>query len=209
MIGSLTEPARLVLASGSPRRQQLLRSVGVDFTSAAPDIDERPQEGEEPVPYVERLAREKALAVTVEAGDVVVAADTTVALGRRILGKPADVDDARRMLRDLSGRSHDVHTAVAVRVDGRVVSTVVTTRVSMVELSDDDLDWYVATGEPLDKAGAYALQEGGGLFVAAVEGSASNVVGLPLAVVADMLTAEGFPLSRFRSRPEGGRRRGR
>jgi septum formation protein len=199
MTGRLTEPARLVLASGSPRRQQLLRSVGVDFTSVAPDIDERPQEGEEPVPYVERLAREKALAVTVEAGDVVVAGDTTVALGRRILGKPADVDDARRMLRDLSGRSHDVHTAVAVRVDGRVVSTVVTTRVRMVELSEGDLDWYVATGEPLDKAGAYALQEGGGLLVERIEGSASNVVGLPLAVMAELLADEGYPLSRFRA----------
>ena len=199
MTGRLTEPARLVLASGSPRRQQLLRSVGLDFTSVAPDIDERPQEGEEPVPYVERLAREKALAVTVEAGDVVVAADTTVALGRRILGKPADVDDARRMLRDLSGRSHDVHTAVAVRVDGRVVSTVVTTRVRMVELSEGDLDWYVATGEPLDKAGAYALQEGGGLLVERIEGSASNVVGLPLAVMAELLADEGYPLSRFRA----------
>jgi septum formation protein len=102
------------------------------------------------------------------------------------------------MLRDLSGRSHDVHTAVAVRVGGRVVSTVVTTRVSMTDLSDDDLDWYLGTGEPLDKAGAYALQEGGGLFVDRVEGSASNVVGLPLAVLAELLAAEGFPLSRFR-----------
>jgi septum formation protein len=189
---------RLVLASGSPRRHQLLVSIGVDFTAIAPDIDERPAEGEDPVAYVERLAREKAAAVPVEAGDVVVAADTTVALDRRILAKPADAADARRMLRALSGRSHDVHTAVAVRVGERVVSAVVTTRVCMVELGDDDLDWYLATGEPLDKAGAYALQEGGGLFVDRVEGSASNVVGLPLAVLAELLAAEGFPLSRFR-----------
>jgi septum formation protein len=173
-------------------------SIGVDFTAIAPDIDERPAEGEDPVAYVERLAREKAAAVPVEAGDVVVAADTTVALDRRILAKPADAADARRMLRALSGRSHDVHTAVAVRVGERVVSAVVTTRVCMVELGDDDLDWYIATGEPLDKAGAYALQEGGGLFVERIEGSASNVVGLPLAVLAELLAAEGFALSRFR-----------
>jgi septum formation protein len=189
---------RLVLASGSPRRHQLLVSIGVDFTAIAPDIDERPAEGEDPVAYVERLAREKAAAVPVEAGAVVVAADTTVALDRRILAKPADAADARRMLRALSGRSHDVHTAVAVRVGERVVSAVVTTRVCMVELGDDDLDWYLATGEPLDKAGAYALQEGGGLFVERIEGSASNVVGLPLAVLAELLAAEGFALSRFR-----------
>ena len=194
----MTGPARLVLASGSPRRHQLLRSVGVDFTAVAPDIDERPVDGEEPVPYVERLAREKAAAVTVGAGDVVVAADTTVALGRQILGKPDDADDARRMLRELSGRAHDVHTAVAVRVDGRVVTAVVTTRVSMIELSTEDIEWYVATGEPLDKAGAYAMQEGGGLFVERIEGSASNVVGLPLDVMAELLTAQGFALSHFR-----------
>jgi septum formation protein len=198
MTARFAGPARLVLASGSPRRHQLLSSVGVDFTAVAPDIDERPVDGEDPITYVERLAREKAVAVAVDPANIVVAADTTVALGRQILGKPADADDARRMLRDLSGRSHDVHTAVAVRVDGRVVSTVVTTRVSMTDLSDDDLDWYLGTGEPLDKAGAYALQEGGGLFVDRVEGSASNVVGLPLAVLAELLAAEGFPLSHFR-----------
>jgi septum formation protein len=202
MTGRLAGPARLVLASGSPRRHQLLRSIGIEFTPVAPDIDERPAEGEVPVPYVERLAREKVLAVAVDAGDIVVAADTTVALGQRILGKPADADDARRMLRALSGRRHDVHTGVAVRVDGRVVSAVVTTGVSMVELSDDDVDWYISTGEPLDKAGAYALQEGGGLFVDRIEGSASNVVGLPLAVMAEFLADEGYPLSRFRT-PRG------
>ena len=165
----------------------------------APDIDETPTEGEEPVAYVERLAREKAAAVQAGIGDVVLAADTTVALGPQIFGKPIDADDARRMLRALSGRAHDVHTAVAVRAAGRVSSAVARTRVTMVELTEDDIGWYVATGEPLDKAGAYALQEAGGLFVASVEGSASNVIGLPLAVVSDLLTQAGFPLSRFRS----------
>jgi septum formation protein len=195
----VTRPARLVLASGSLRRHQLLRSIGVAFTALAPDIDETPAGGEDPVAYVERLARAKAEAVSVAPGEVVVAADTTVALGRRIFGKPVDAEDARRMLRSLSGRSHDVHTAVALRVVGRVSSAVATTRVTMVEMSEDDVSWYVGTGEPLDKAGAYALQGGGGLFVATVEGSASNVVGLPLAVVGDLLTQAGFPLARFRS----------
>ena len=172
-----TGPARPRLGVAAAAAAPALRRL--DFTSVAPDIDERPQDGRNPCPYVERLAREKALAVTVDAGDVVVAADTTVALGA------ADPRQARGRRRrqahapDLSGRSHDVHTAVAVRVDGRVVSTVVTTRVSMVELSDDDVDWYVGTGEPLDKAGAYALQEGGGLLVERIEGSASNVVVCP------------------------------
>jgi septum formation protein len=196
--GGVTRPPRLVLASGSPRRHQLLRSIGVDFTAIAPDIDERPAQGEGPVAYVERLAREKAAAVAAGPGDVVVGADTTVALEQRILGKPADADDARRMLRELSGRSHDVHTGVAVQVDGRTRSAVATTRVTLVELGDDDLDWYVTTGEPLGKAGAYAMQHGGGLFVERIEGSASNVVGLPLTMLADLLAAVGVPLSRFR-----------
>jgi septum formation protein len=196
----VTRPARLVLASGSLRRHQLLRSIGVAFTALAPDIDETPAGGEDPVAYVERLARAKAESVPVAPGEVVVAADTTVALGRWIFGKPVDADDARRMLRSLSGRSHDVHTAVAVRAGGRVSSAVATTRVTMIEISEDDVNWYVGTGEPLDKAGAYALQGGGGLFVAAIEGSASNVVGLPLAVMGELLAAAGFPLARFRGR---------
>jgi nucleoside triphosphate pyrophosphatase len=191
--------ARLVLASGSPRRHQLLRSIRVEFTAISPDIDETPAEGEEPVAYVERLAREKVAAVQAGIGDVVLAADTTVALGPQIFGKPVDADDARRMLRALSGRTHDVHTAAAVRAGDRVSSAVVTTRVTMVEFTEDDIGWYVSTGEPLDKAGAYALQEAGGLFVVSVEGSASNVIGLPLAVVSDLLTQAGFPLSRFRT----------
>ena len=168
----------------------------------APDIDETPAEDEEPVAYVERLARAKAAAVQAAGAstdDVVLAADTTVALGQQIFGKPVDAGDARRMLRALSGRSHAVHTAVAVHVGDRVSSAVATTRVTMVELTEDDIGWYVGTGEPLDKAGAYALQEGGGLFVASVEGSPSNVIGLPLAVVSDLLTQAGAPLSRFRT----------
>jgi septum formation protein len=190
--------AQLILGSGSPRRLRLLRSIGLELAAVAPDIDESPLDGEDPVAYVERLAREKAAAVPADAHDVVLAADTTVALDGEILGKPIDADDARRMLRALSGRSHDVHTGVAVRAGGRTRAAVATTRVTMTVITEDDIAWYVGTGEPLDKAGAYALQEGGGLLVATIEGSASNVVGLPLAVVAELLTQAGFPLSRFR-----------
>jgi len=190
--------AQLILASGSPRRLGLLRSIGLELTAVAPDIDESPLDGEDPVAYVERLAREKAAAVPADAHDVVLAADTTVALDGEILGKPIDAEDARRMLRALSGRSHDVHTGVAVCAGGRTRAAVATTRVTMTVISEDDIAWYVGTGEPLDKAGAYALQEGGGLLVATIEGSASNVVGLPLALVAELLTQAGFPLGRFR-----------
>ena len=190
--------AQLILASGSPRRLRLLRSIGLELTAVAPDIDESPLDGEDPVAYVARLAREKAAAVPADAHDVVLAADTTVALDGEILGKPIDAEDARRMLRALSGRSHDVHTGVAVCAGGRTRAAVATTRVTMTVISEDDIAWYVGTGEPLDKAGAYALQEGGGLLVATIEGSASNVVGLPLALVAELLTQAGFPLGRFR-----------
>jgi septum formation protein len=194
----MTGRARLVLASGSPRRHQLLRCIGLDFTAIAPDIDESPAEGEDPVAYVERLAREKADAVPARDGDIVLAADTTVALDGTILGKPGDDAEARRMLRALSGRRHQVHTGVAVRSDGRVGSAVATTHVTMARIGELDMDWYIRTGEPLDKAGAYALQDGGGLFVEALEGSASNVVGLPLALVAELLTEAGTPPAHLR-----------
>ncbi|HET9601765.1 MAG TPA: Maf family protein [Acidimicrobiales bacterium] len=188
---------RLVLASGSPRRHALLASAGVRFSAEAPDIDESLLDGEEPAAYVERLAVEKAAAVTIVPRDVILAADTTVAVDRQIFGKPVDARDARRMLLALSGRAHDVHTGVAVVVDGRTRTAVATTRVTMAAY-DDDIDWYVGTGEPLDKAGAYAMQGAGALLVRSISGSASNVVGLPLAVVADLLAAAGHPLSSFR-----------
>ena len=141
------------------------------------DIDEEPRPGERPIPYVERLAREKADAVD---GPIVVAADTTVDLDGVILGKPSDGADAHEMLRRLSGRTHRVHTGVAVRNGDAVTSAVETTEVEMITMSDTDLEWYVATGEPFDKAGAYGLQGSGGAFVSAIRGCASNVIGLPL-----------------------------
>jgi nucleoside triphosphate pyrophosphatase len=178
----------LVLASGSPRRQQLLARLGLRFASVAPDVDEAPLAGERPVDLVRRLAPAKAAAV---AGDPVLAADTTVEVDGTILGKPVDADDARAMLRRLSGRSHRVHTGVAVRSGERIAVEVVTTIVTFVALQPAVIEWYVGTGEPLDKAGAYAIQGHGGVFVEHVRGSVSNVVGLPLTTVARLLVQSG------------------
>ena len=194
---------RLVLASGSPRRRQLLETIGLRFSAIAPDIDETPVPDEDPRGYVERLALEKAEAVPATPEDVVVAADTTVAFAGHILGKPADAADARRMLLLLSDRTHEVHTGVAVRTAGRTATRVVTTLVTMATISEADIAWYVGTGEPLDKAGAYALQGAGGLLVRSVDGSSSNVVGLPLAELAELLGASGCPLDRLRHQPPG------
>ena len=174
----------LVLASGSPRRRELLAQLGLTFDVVSPDVDETPHPAERPVALVRRLARAKAAAV---AGAVVRAADTTVELDGEILGKPVDDADARRMLRRLSGRAHKVHTGVAVRAGEGVAAEVVTTIVTFVPLQPPVIDWYVGTGEPLDKAGSYAIQGHGGVFVEHVRGSVSNVVGLPLTTVARLL----------------------
>lgn len=185
--------AILVLASGSPRRRELLSAMGVDFTVRPAEIDESVQAGEAPVAYVERLARAKAMAAAAP-GEVVLAADTVVDLDGTVFAKPADADEARRTLATLSGRRHRVHTGVAVARDGRVISSVTTTEVTFRELSTSVIDDYVATGEPLDKAGAYGLQGRGGRFVAALAGSASNVVGLPMAPTAALLSAAGLDI---------------
>ena len=178
----------VVLASGSPRRRELLSQLGVPFTAVSPDVDETPLPGERPVDLVQRLARTKARAV---AGDLVLAADTIVDCGGEVFGQPRDADDAVRMLRRLSGRTHRVHTGVAVRVDGSEEVAIVTTLVTMVPLTPGALQWYLATGEPFGKAGAYAIQGAGGVLVEGVRGSVSNVVGLPLTTVADLLRRHG------------------
>ncbi|MFZ4721098.1 MAG: Maf family protein [Ilumatobacteraceae bacterium] len=185
---------RLVLGSSSPRRRELLEQLGVEFDIARPDIDETPRPGETPVDYVRRLAIEKSRAVAADAGTMVIAADTTVDLGGEILGKPEDEADARAMLRRLSARTHRVHTGVALRVGDDVVSEVVTSLVTFTPLTAASIDWYVGTGEPLDKAGAYAVQGAGGVFVQRVRGSVSNVVGLPLHAVARLAADLGHPL---------------
>jgi septum formation protein len=180
----------LVLASSSPRRRDLLTLLGVPFSATDADVDETPRDGERPLDLVRRLAVDKARAVD---GDPVLAADTVVDVDGEILGKPVDADDARRMLERLAGRTHHVHTGVAVRSGGHVEIEVVSTAVRFVPLSGDAIEWYVGTGEPFGKAGAYAIQGAGGALVEGIEGSVSNVVGLPLATVASLLGIGGFP----------------
>ncbi|MGD9794940.1 MAG: nucleoside triphosphate pyrophosphatase [Acidimicrobiia bacterium] len=190
-----TPPATrpLVLASSSPRRQELLTRAGYRFVVRPADIDESERAGEAAIDYVLRLAREKADAVahlSMEI-DVVLAADTTVDVDGQVLAKPLDADDARRMLALLSGRPHRVHTGVAVAAAGTVDVHVVTTVISFRALTRSEIDAYVATGEPLDKAGAYGIQGGAMGFVSAVNGSLTNVIGLPLETVIPLLGAAG------------------
>jgi septum formation protein len=184
----------VVLASGSPRRHELLTQIGVPFSVRVPDIDETPTGDESPTQYVRRLAFAKAAAVVATADELVIAADTTVDLGGEILGKPLDAPDAATMLRRLSTRTHKVHTGVAVRLGDVEVAEVCTTLVTFVELDEATIEWYVATGEPMGKAGSYALQGAGGALVQLVRGSVSNVIGLPLHVVVELAHRCGVDL---------------
>jgi septum formation protein len=188
----------LVLASASPRRQELLRNAGLSFAIEPANIDEKPLPGESPRDCAERLAREKALAAYANRPqDSVLGADTIVVVDEAILGKPIDSDDAFRMLRMLSGRVHRVITGVClvkpvVSGQGPVVRVVSeTTLVTMSEISDDEIRAYVATGEPMDKAGAYAIQGMASRWIPRIEGDYSNVVGLPVALVYRMLRDRG------------------
>lgn len=173
---------RLVLASASPRRQELLRQIGLTFSSRAPAVDEEPLPDETPQAMALRLARSKASAVLsqAESSEVVLAADTVVCVDDELLGKPVDAADAALMLRRLSGRKHSVVTAVAVGCGSDIRTAVSTTGVWMRELAAAEIEHYVADGEPMDKAGAYAIQGRGAAFVARIDGSYSGVVGLPL-----------------------------
>jgi septum formation protein len=192
----------IVLASASPRRQEILRNAGIPFSVQAADIDETPLKDELPRDCAERLAREKALTVwRMRPGDMVLGADTIVVADGAILGKPVDGDDAVRMLRLLSGRVHQVITGVCVvggRGDSQLTSSEPETRtasettsVTMNELSDAEIRKYVATGEPMDKAGAYAIQGIASRWIPRIEGDYSNVVGLPMALVYSMLRERG------------------
>jgi septum formation protein len=184
----------IVLASGSPRRRELLAQLGVVFEVRAADLDESVLEGETPLDYVQRLSVEKAAAVPVPVGTLVIAADTTVDVDGEIFGKPADEAEARSMLAAISGRRHHVHTGVTVRLDVRSATTVVSTAVDVAPIDEATMAWYVGTGEPFDKAGGYALQGAGGVFVAGVEGSVSNVIGLPLAELVELARRVGAEL---------------
>lgn len=185
---------RVLLASSSPRRRELLTSLGVAFEVASPDVDETRRPDEPAGRYVSRLALDKAAAVRADHDVLVIAADTTVEIDGVVLEKPHDAADARRMLAALSGRTHRVHTGVTVRLGGRSATEVVTTAVTFVELTPAMIDWYLATGEPLGKAGAYALQGAGGVLVDRVDGSVTNVIGLPMAQVLAMASGLGRPL---------------
>ena len=186
----------LVLASTSPRRLDLLARLGVvPVRIAAPDIDEAPLPGETPLAYVVRLAEAKARAVTRAADEIVLAGDTTVAVGRRILEKPADEADLRRMLALLSGRRHRCHSGVCViDREGRARSREATTIVAFKRLSEAEIDWYVASGEGMGKAGGYAIQGRAEAFVRFLSGSHSAVVGLPLFETRALLLAAGLTL---------------
>lgn len=188
----MTVTRTLRLASASPRRAELLRGLGVRFDTVVPDVDERRLPGEQAADHVLRLAILKAR--TALAPDVVViAADTEVVIDDEVLGKPVDDDDARRILRALSGRTHEVITGLAIATahdtgpGADIHATTETTRVTFAELRDADIDWYVATGEPHDKAGAYGIQGRGGLFVERIDGNYHNVVGLPLGRLRSLL----------------------
>jgi septum formation protein len=181
----------LILASRSPRRTELLRSAGLEFTVRAMEVDESIEGDESPHSYVQRLAEKKALAVAVQPGELILAADTTVALGDEILGKPLDDEDARRMLQKLSGRRHEVYTGVCLRSAGIVNTRVACTGVWFDTLSPSEIEAYVRSGEPLDKAGAYAIQGLASKFIPRIDGSYSNVVGLPVDLVYRMLKEHG------------------
>ncbi|MCI0992434.1 Maf family protein [Pseudomonas corrugata] len=187
----------LYLASGSPRRRELLTQIGVSFTAISADIDETPLDHETPSAYVERLARGKAeagrRALPIDDGGCVLGADTAVVLDGQILGKPLDQDGSRSMLLSLSGRDHEVLTAIAVLDGQRCESRVVRSRVRFRPITDEEAAAYWASGEPRDKAGGYGIQGLGAVFVAGLEGSYSAVVGLPLCETAQLLGHFGIP----------------
>jgi septum formation protein len=184
----------LILASSSPRRQELLREIGIPFQVHAANINEDQITGEAPSAYALRLAREKAEAVAVQyPQSYVLGADTIVVVDGEVLGKPKDRGDAVRMLRLLSGRGHEVTTAVSLIAPGTLAETrACTTKVYFRELTEDEIQQYVVGGEPMDKAGSYAIQGGASRWTDRIEGEFSNVVGLPLSLVTDMLITIGL-----------------
>lgn len=189
---------RLILGSGSPRRLELLAGMGVVPDAVRPpDIDEDPGKGELPRPYCIRLAREKVMAVQADADDVVICADTTVALGRRILGKPASAAEAADFLVKLGGRRHQVITAVAVRRGAQIWEKDSVSVVRMKRLSDAELNAYLASGEWQGKAGGYGIQGLAGAFIPWISGSYTGIMGLPVAETAALLTTVGYPVWRI------------
>jgi septum formation protein len=188
---------KIILASQSPRRAELLATIGVRFKTQPGYIDESVLPGESPADYIMRISRAKALAVVSQhQSGLVIAADTIVVVDDQILGKPTDEEDARRMLKELSWRWHQVMTCVTLidAATGREAADYAITRVRFAEMRDHEIDWYISTGEPMDKAGAYGIQGKGGLFVEEVVGNYHNVVGLPLTLVYKLAAEMGHSL---------------
>ncbi|QIE57283.1 septum formation protein Maf [Pikeienuella piscinae] len=187
---------RLILGSASPRRRELLAQIGVTPDEVRPpDIDETPRKSETPRPYCIRMAADKVAAVSAGADELVLCADTTVAAGRRILGKPADETEAERFLRLLSGRRHTVITAVALKLGARVWAREVVTAVKFKRLSDEEIGAYLRSGEWRGKAGGYAIHGLAGALIPWISGSFTGVVGLPLTETANLLRAAGYPVN--------------
>jgi septum formation protein len=186
-------PMRIILASASPRRAELLSAAGFDFDVVPADVDETPHENEEPKAYVLRVARTKADQIVrlQSVHGIVLAADTTVTVDGRVMGKPRSREDAVSMLQALSGVVHEVHTAVVIQRGGRRLEEVVTTQVRFRRLTDEEIAWYVASGEPAGKAGGYGIQGRAARFIDRIEGSWSNVVGLPISTVYHLITLIG------------------
>lgn len=200
----------VILASQSPRRRDLLNLIGIAHTVRPADVDESPMPNEPPLAVVERLARAKARRIAAaEANALVIGADTIVVIDDHILNKPADANDARRMLSTLQGRRHDVYTAVCVTLGGREAAGVEDTGVWFRPLSDAEIDAYIATGEPMDKAGAYGIQGYGATIVERVEGDFFTVVGLPLVRLTRLLVEIGvtYDFGQLRHSPSGSGRR--
>ena len=196
-IASSKPLVRFILGSGSPRRKELLAQIGVAPDAILPpDIDEDPRKGELPRAYCARIALEKAEAVVAGPDDIVLTADTTVALGRRILGKPANAGEAAAFLTALGGRRHQVITAIAVKRGARVWTRESLSAVKMKRLSDAELNAYLASGEWQGKAGGYAIQGAAGAFIPWISGCFTGIIGLPLAETAALLQAAGYPLWR-------------
>lgn len=186
---------KLILGSGSPRRRELLAQIGVVADDIRPpDIDETPLKGELPKDYCSRIAREKVAAVDADANDIVLCADTTVALGRRIMGKPVDAGEAAEFLIALGGRRHRIITSVAVKRGDQVWQRDVVSQAKMKRLSDDELNFYLASDDWQGKAGGYAIQGPAGAFIPWISGSFTAIVGLPLAETAALLNTAGYPL---------------
>ena len=186
----------IVLASGSPRRAEMLEKLKIHFVKRVVDLDESPLTGESAPDYTLRLAREKAEAAAGKRNEIIIAADTTVTIDGAILGKPADKNEAEAMLKQLSGRSHEVLTAVALSAN-ETHADICATEVVFRQMTEKEIAWYISTGEPMDKAGAYGIQGFASLFIEGMKGSYSNVVGLPIQLLERLFLRHGFQMIDF------------